>query len=118
MICIRISFPPSGKNWKQQQENSLLEEFRSAKEYRDNLPLHKSGILPSVYEFYCDLLDEAGGIAAIAAILAANQLSIKNIGIIHNREYQDGVLHIEMYDQASLENAIALLQRNHYTIHR
>lgn len=100
------------------EENSLLEEFRSAKEYRDNLPLHKSGILPSVYEFYCDLLDEAGGIAAIAAILAANQLSIKNIGIIHNREYQDGVLHIEMYDQASLENAIALLQRNHYTIHR
>ena len=57
---------------------------------------------PSVYEFYCDLIDEAGGIATIATILATNQLSIKNIGIIHNREYQDGVLHIEMYDQPSL----------------
>ena len=101
----------------QMDEKALLEEFQSAKDYRDNLPLHKVGILPSVYEFYCDLLDEAGGIAAIAAILAANQLSIKNIGIIHNREYQEGVLHIEMYDQPSLEAAIALLQRNHYTRH-
>ena len=70
-----------------------------------------------MYEFYCDLIDEAGGIATIATILATNQLSIKNIGIIHNREYQDGVLHIEMYDQPSLEAAVALLQRNHYTIH-
>lgn len=99
-------------------EQKLLNTFQSAKDYRDNLTLHKVGILPSVYEFYCDLLDEAGGIASIAAILAANQLSIKNIGIIHNREYQDGVLHIEMYDQPSLEAAISLLQRNHYTIHR
>ena len=96
---------------------NLLAEFQSAKDYRDNLPIHQPGILPSVYEFYCDLIDEAGGIATIATILATNQLSIKNIGIIHNREYQDGVLHIEMYDQPSLEAAVALLQRNHYTIH-
>ena len=99
------------------REYALLQEFQSAKDYRDNLPLRKNGILPSVYEFYCDLIDEAGGIATIATILATNQLSIKNIGIIHNREFQDGVLHIEMYDQPSLDAAIALLQRNHYTIY-
>ncbi len=100
-------------------EEELMAQFQTAKDYRDNLTVRKTGgLLPSVYEFYCDLIDEAGGIATIATILATNQLSIKNIGIIHNREYQDGVLHIEMYDQDSLEAAIALLQRNHYTIHR
>ena len=42
-----------------------------------------------------DLLDEAGGIATVATILASHHLSIKNIGIIHNREFEDGVLHLE-----------------------
>ena len=73
-----------------------------------------------VYEFYCDLIDEAGGIATIATILATNQLSIKNIGIIHNRRIP-GRRAVTFRRSAattpSLEAAVALLQRNHYTIH-
>lgn len=95
----------------------LIDHFTSAKEYRDSLPIHTSGVIPKVHEFYCDLIDEAGGIATIATILATNQLSIKNIGIINNREFEDGVLRIEMYDEESLANATALLTRNHYTIY-
>ena len=29
--------------------------------------------------------------------LASNRISIKNIGILHNREFQEGVLRIEFY---------------------
>ncbi len=97
--------------------DALISSFEQAKEYRDSLPIHKPGILPKVFEFYCDLIDEAGGIATIATILATNQLSIKNIGIINNREFSDGVLRIEMYDEASLNAATALLERNHYQIY-
>ena len=57
-----------------------------------------------------DLLDEAGGIATVATILASNHLSIKNIGIIHNREFKDGVLHLEMYDSESPAAIITLLK--------
>lgn len=92
--------------------------FQEAKDYRDSLAVRGKGSIPEVYEFYCDLLDQVGGIATIATILSVNQLSIKNIGIVHNREFEDGVLHIEMYDEASLEEAIALLEHHHYTIHR
>ena len=45
-----------------------------------------------------DIADEAGGIATIATILAMEKISIKNIGIIHNREFEEGVLKIEFYD--------------------
>ncbi len=99
------------------QEGSLFDFFQSAKDYRDSLPLTGSGPLPQIYEIYCDMVDEAGGIAALATILATNQISIKNIGIIHNREFQEGVLHIEFYEEKALQQALVLLRKYHYTVH-
>ena len=64
-----------------------------------------------------DLIDEAGGIATIATILASNNISIKNIGIIHNREFENGVLRIELYEEEALNCAIALLRKYHYTVY-
>jgi prephenate dehydrogenase len=92
--------------------------FQNAKNYRDSMQTQSTGILPQSFEFYCDLIDEAGGIATIATILAAHGLNIKNIGIVHDREFEEGVLHIEMYDHDSMEQAITLLQHHRYTVHR
>lgn len=97
--------------------SSINSFFQSAKDYRDSINIRKSGPLKKVFELYCDLIDEAGGIATIATILASNNLSIKNIGIIHNREFEDGVLHLEMYDSDSLQKAVALLRKYHYTVY-
>lgn len=91
--------------------------FTEAKNYRDSLTVHQSGPIQPVYELYCDLIDEVGGIATIATLLASNGINIKNIGILHNREYEDGVLHIELYDQKSLDAACLLLEKHHYTIY-
>ena len=97
---------------------ALLDSFQNAKDSRDSITISRGGVLKQVYEIYIDLLDEAGGIATIATILASNNLSIKNIGIIHNREFEDGVLRLEMYDGASLDAACTLLEKHHYTIYR
>lgn len=96
---------------------ALLSDFQSAKDYRDSITITRKGPIREIYELYLDLLDEAGGIATIATILASNHLSIKNIGIIHNREFEDGVLRLEMYDRSSLDSAIRLLRKHHYTIY-
>ena len=42
-----------------------------------------------------DIADEPGALAAIATILALNLISIKNIGILHNREQESGILRVE-----------------------
>lgn len=97
--------------------DALIHAFSAAKDYRDSITINHNGALKQVYEIYIDLLDEAGGIATIATILATNNLSIKNIGIIHNREFEDGVLRLEMYDRESLDTSITLLKRHHYTIY-
>lgn len=91
--------------------------FQSAKDYRDSLAVAPKGPIKTVFELYCDLIDEAGGIATIATLLAGNYLSIKNIGIIHNREFEDGVLKIEMYDQDAYDKTIDLLRKHHYTVY-
>lgn len=96
---------------------SLLAAFSSAKDYRDSIAITKKGALKNVYELYLDLLDEAGGIATVATILASNHLSIKNIGIIHNREFEEGILRLEMYDADALSSAVTLLRKHHYMIY-
>ena len=41
---------------------------------------------------------------------------IKNIGILHNREFMDGVLKLELYNENDASLAQSLLRRNHYDI--
>ena len=100
-----------------QNKAELFDFFQSAKDYRDSFSLKSSGPIPKSFEVYCDLIDETGGIATLATILAQNHINIKNIGIIHNREFQDGVLHIEFYDEDALQKALILLRDYHYTVY-
>ena len=77
---------------------------------------HNNSIIQRSYNIFCDIIDESGAIATIATILATNGVSIKNIGIIHNREYEEGVLKISFYDQASSEKAMEQLERHRYKV--
>lgn len=100
-----------------EESQAIHDFFQGAKDYRDSININTAGPIKKSFECFCDLIDEAGGIATIATILASNNLSMKNIGIIHNREFENGVLHIEMYDEDSLQQAIALLRKYHYTVY-
>ena len=97
---------------------TLLDKFQSAKDYRDSITVRNVKSYNKVHELFLDLADEAGGIAIIASLLAFKGISIKNIGIVHNREFEEGVLHIEFYDDKSVEMAAELLADKNYIIHR
>ena len=101
----------------QHNEAALYNLFNNAKEFRDSVPESSLGPIKKVYMFYCDLYDEAGGIATIATLLANHRISIKNIGIINNREFEEGVLKIEFYDEDSCNAASQVLTTNNYTLH-
>lgn len=97
---------------------TLLDKFQSAKNYRDSISIRSIKSYNKVHELFLDLADETGGIAIIASILAFKGISIKNIGIIHNREFEEGVLHIEFYDEEAVELASELLKEKNYVVHR
>lgn len=63
------------------------------------------------------MVDEAGGIAILATILASNQISLKNIGIIHSREFIEAVLRIEFYDEQAMVQAADILRKHRYVIY-
>ena len=96
---------------------SLYRNFDSSRNYRNAIPSASAGPIKKAYAVYCDIIDEAGGIAAIATILASNGLNIKNIGIVNNREFEEGVLRIEFYDEASSKRAAQLLQKFRYIVY-
>ena len=91
--------------------------FRSAREYRDSFINASSGPIKTSYTLSIDIADRTGSIANVAAILADHNISIKNIGILHNREQQEGALNIEFYAEESIEKAAAILSESGYPIH-
>lgn len=99
------------------EEKELYSLFEESKDYRDSMPNSSAGPIKKRFAVYCDIIDEAGGIATIATILASNLISIKNIGIVHNREFEEGVLRIEFYDETSSSKAAELLKKYRYIVY-
>lgn len=96
----------------------LYKLFDDSREYRDSIDVADSGLIRKAYVLYTDIADEAGQIATIATILALEKINIKNIGIIHNREFDEGVLKIEFYESEAMEKARKLLIKRNYVIHK
>ena len=96
---------------------ALMKYFEDSKNYRDSLTLPGTKIRKDYHEIFVDLADEAGGIAMLASLLAFNGISIKNIGIIHNREFEEAVLRVELYEEDAYKKAVELLRKYRYTIY-
>lgn len=105
------------KELQEHDSASLYTFFDGARAYRDSFIDAGSGPIKKDYSIRLDIPDEAGSIAAVSTLLALNNISIKNIGIVHNREAQEGVLRIEFYEEDSITKAIQLLNRRGYVTH-
>lgn len=101
----------------EQNKDVLYHFFDDARIYRDSFIETSSGPIKKSYSLYLDIPDEAGALAAISTILALNAINIKNIGIVHNREFEEGVLRIEFYDDTSVKSALTLLSDKGYSPH-
>lgn len=95
----------------------LYSTFDNARIYRDSFIEASRGPIKKSFVLTVDIADEPGAIAAIATILALQQVSIKNIGITHNREYEGGVLRIEFYNEEDVAKAKSILTGKGYTIY-
>lgn len=99
-----------------QDGSAIRHEFHTAGDYRDSIPTKRSSVIARSYDLFVNIDDRAGAIATIATILSVNGISIKNIGIIHNREYMDGVMKLELYNEEDAHKARHLLEQNRYDI--
>ncbi|RHL45850.1 prephenate dehydrogenase [Eubacterium ventriosum] len=100
----------------QHKGQGIFDLISESRDYRDSIEDRNNSLISRSYNVYCDIIDESGAIATIATILATNGVSIKNIGIIHNREFEDGVLKISFYDETSADKAVEQLERHRYNV--
>lgn len=105
------------KELDEKKTDTLYQFFDRARAYRESFINVSSGPIKTEYVLTVDIADKPGSIAAIAALLAEHKVSIKNIGINHNRELAEGALRIEFYEKAAADQAENILEEHAYSIH-
>ncbi len=101
---------------QEKDEAAVRRLFSSSRDYRNSISDRNRGAIEPDYSFSVDIVDEVGSISTLSVILAAKGISIKNIGINHNREHGEGALRISFYDEASRDAAWNRLEDYKYTL--
>lgn len=100
----------------EKNEPALYNRFETARLYRDSFINASSGPIKRSHSISVEIADKSGSLAHITALLAKYGLSIKNIGITHNRESDDGVLKVEFHDEPSMTKAAEILKKENYDV--
>lgn len=101
---------------QEKDEAAVRRLFSSSRDYRNSISDRNRGAIEPEYSFSVDIVDEVGSISTLSVILAAKGISIKNIGINHNREHGEGALRISFYDEASRDAAWNRLEDYKYML--
>ncbi len=97
-------------------KENIYNFFAESKAYRNSFSDKVIGSISKPYKLTIDVIDKPGIIAEIATLLSQHTINIKNIGIMNNREQEEGVLEIVFYDRDSQQKSIELLNQMHYRV--
>jgi prephenate dehydrogenase len=103
---------------EENRDSFIYDLFQSSRDYRNTFSDSSMGPIKKQYIVYCDVKDEAGAISNVASALSAEHISIKNIGILHNREFEEGVLQIQFYSEDAAEKAMEILKKTSYNVQK
>ncbi len=103
-------------NIEAEDKTELYDRFDTAKHYRDTFTQKRT--TDDYHSLLVDIEDVQGILAQIVTLLSSSGVDIKNIGIVNNREYADGVLQIVFARKEDLETSAKLLERRGYKYYR
>ncbi|HCM88277.1 MAG TPA: prephenate dehydrogenase [Vagococcus sp.] len=87
----------------------LYQFFEEAKKVRDEIPVHKEGVIPGFYDLYVNVPDYPGAIAEVTSILAKEKISLINIKIMETRDDIFGILRISFKNEKDLMQAKSVI---------
>ena len=96
--------------------DALMEFFGSARSYRDSFIDASSGPIKSANSIHVEIPDEPGALAIVVTILASRGINVKNVGIIHNREFETGSLRIDLHSERDVQVAKDTLEAHGYEV--
>lgn len=121
ILDVLTSFESLIKQIKQniQEENhaALWNHFEHARTYRDSFTTITPASYVKRYEITVDVLDKPGSIAIIAVLFSSNNINIKNMSIVNNREQDTGVLNFAFDSEEQRQKSIQLLKDMNYEVY-
>ena len=102
---------------EKKEDEYIWSFFDNARQYRSTFSNRSPGPLLKSYEIIVDVVDQPGIIANIAVLLSEHNINIKNIGIINNREHENGALQIIFDKEEDQKKSIKLLKDMNYNIY-
>lgn len=99
------------------QADKINEFFDSSRKYRDSIPNNTSGVIRMSHELFVDIPDEPGALAKVTVLLADASINLKNFGVSHNREDEEGVLRLSFYDDEARRKAYEILYAAGYRLY-
>jgi prephenate dehydrogenase len=91
--------------------------FAASRSYRDSIPNNTSGVIRMTHELFVDIPDEPGALARVTTLLANGAINLKNFGVSHNREDEEGVLRLSFYEDSALKKAQDILSASGYKLY-
>ncbi|KUE73191.1 prephenate dehydrogenase [Candidatus Methanomethylophilus sp. 1R26] len=96
--------------------DGLRAMFDSAKRYRETFPSSSAGPIKTDNAIHVEIADRPGSLAVVMTMLAAASVDIKNVGIVHNREFESGSLRIELHSERDVKKASGILRGFGYPV--
>ncbi|WP_337019423.1 prephenate dehydrogenase [Oceanobacillus massiliensis] len=96
------------------EKEKMITYLDKAKLYRDGLAESEKGAIPSFYDIYVDISDQAGAIGSVVQLLANENISIKNIEILEVREDITGALRLSFNTKEAQSKSSKLLMAEGY----
>lgn len=101
---------------REEDGHGVIDAFRSAGEFRSQLPERRKGMLQPLYECYVDVPDHPGIIGRIATELGSRRINLSNLQIIESREDVPGVLRLSFRAQEDLDRAVPVLEGLNHSV--
>lgn len=102
---------------KEENHTALWDCFEQARTYRDSFTTVTPASYVKRYEITVDVLDKPGSIAIIAVLFSSNNINIKNMSIVNNREQDTGVLNFAFDSEEQRQKSIQLLKDMNYEVY-
>ena len=98
------------------QHQGIMDTLSRAKEIRDSIPKHVKDAIPTLYEIILDVQDRPGALGEVTRLMGVNNISIKEIEIVHAREGKNGAVRLGFFTAKEQKKSYSIFKDAGYDV--